>query len=115
MRQSYYPYWLKSDYNATIADLRTNLLDLVSRYQKEVMVVEVGGEYTKVQNTYDMLVEVIKAVKSVPDHKGLGVIYWEPQGANIWSHYKLSCWQDNGKPSPALDAFLEGAAENQVK
>jgi arabinogalactan endo-1,4-beta-galactosidase len=112
---SYYPYWLKSDYSATIADLRNNLLDLVSRYQKEVMVVEVGGECTKVQNTYDMLVEVIKAVKSVPDHKGLGVIYWEPQGANIWSHYKLSCWQDNGKPSPALDAFLEGAAENQVK
>lgn len=109
---SYYPYWLKSDYTATIADLRNNLLDLVSRYQKEVMVVEVGGEYTKVQNTYDMLVEVIKAVKAVPDHKGLGVIYWEPQGANSWSHYKLSCWQDNGKPSPALDAFKTGSSTN---
>jgi len=105
---SYYPYWLKSDYTATIADLKSNLLDLVSRYQKEVMVVEVGGEYTKVQNTYDMLVEVIKAVKAVPDHKGLGVIYWEPQGANSWSRYKLSCWQDDGKPSQALDAFLSG-------
>lgn len=109
---SYYPYWLKSDYTETINDLKSNLLDLVFRYQKEVMVVEVGGEYTKVQNTYDMLVEVIKAVKAVPDHKGLGVIYWEPQGANSWSRYKLSCWQDDGKPSPALDAFLSGASEN---
>jgi arabinogalactan endo-1,4-beta-galactosidase len=108
---SYYPFWIKSDYTATIADLRNNLLDMVSRYQKEVMVVEVGGEYTKVQNTYDMLVEVIKAVKDVPDNKGLGVIYWEPQGANSWSHYKLSCWQDDGKPSPALDAFLTGSSE----
>jgi arabinogalactan endo-1,4-beta-galactosidase len=89
--------------------LRKNLLDMASRYQKEVMVVEVGGEYTKVQNTYDMLVEVIKAVKAVPFRKGLGVIYWEPEGANNWSHYKLNCWQDNGKPSPALDAFLTGS------
>jgi len=109
---SYYPFWIKSDYTATIADLKTNMLDMVSRYQKEVMVVEVGGEYTKVQNTYDMLVEVIKAVKAVPGHKGLGVIYWEPEGANSWSHYKLNCWQDNGKPSPALDAFLTGSSEN---
>jgi arabinogalactan endo-1,4-beta-galactosidase len=108
---SYYPYWIKSDYTATIADLRNNLLDMVSRYQKEVMVVEVGGEYTKVQNTYDMLVEVIKAVKAVPGHKGIGVIYWEPEGANSWSNYKLSCWQDDGKPSPALDAFLTGSSE----
>lgn len=102
---SYYPYWLKSDYKTTINDLRNNLLDLVSRYGKEVMVVEVGEDYTKVQETYDMLVEVIKAVKAVPDQKGLGVIYWEPQGANSWSHYRLNCWQDDGKPSPALDAF----------
>ena len=103
---SYYPFWIKSDYTATIADLRNNLFDMVSRYQKEVMVVEVGGEYTRVQNTYDMLVKVIKAVNAVPDRKGLGVIYWEPEGANSWSHYKLNCWQDDGKPSPALDAFL---------
>lgn len=103
---SYYPYWLKSDYTATIADLASNLSDMASRYHKEVMVVEVGGDYTKVQNTYDMLVEVIKAVKAVPEQKGLGVIYWEPEGAKSWSHYQLNCWQDNGKPSPALDAFL---------
>lgn len=110
---SYYPFWLRSNYTSTIADLKSNLLDLVSRYQKEVMVVEVGGEYTKVQNTYDMLIEVIKAVKAVPNNKGLGVIYWEPQGAKSWSHYQLNCWQDDGKPSPALDAFLTGTSGNK--
>jgi arabinogalactan endo-1,4-beta-galactosidase len=51
---------------------------MVTRYNKEVMVV-VGGEYDKVQNTYEMLVATIKAVKAVPNNKGLGVIYWEPQ------------------------------------
>jgi arabinogalactan endo-1,4-beta-galactosidase len=104
---SYYPYWIKSDYKDNIADLEANLKDMASRYNKEVMVVEVGGEDTLVQNTHDMLVAVIKAVKSVPDNKGLGVIYWEPQGARSWSHYALSAWQEDGKPSPALDAFKE--------
>lgn len=104
---SYYPYWIKSDYTDNIADLEANLKDMASRYNKEVMVVEVGGEDTKVQNTHDMLVAVIKAVKSVPGNKGLGVIYWEPQGARSWSHYALSAWQADGKPSPALDAFKE--------
>lgn len=104
---SYYPYWIKTDYKDNIADLENNLKDMASRYNKEVMVVEVGGEDTLVQNTHDMLVAVIKAVKSVPGNKGLGVIYWEPQGARSWSHYALSAWQADGKPSPALDAFKE--------
>lgn len=104
---SYYPFWLKSDYKESIADLEKNLKDLVSRYNKEVMVVEVGGDYTLTENTHDMLAAVIKAVKNVPENKGLGVIYWEPEGAKSWSNYQLNAWLDNGKPSPALDAFKE--------
>ncbi len=102
---SYYPYWIKSDYLATINDLENNLKDMVSRYGKEVMIVEVGGEYNLEQNTKDMLVAVIAAVKSVPNNKGLGVIYWEPEGEKSWSGYQLNAWQSNGKPSTALDAF----------
>ena len=104
---SYYPFWIKKDYTETIADLETNLKDMASRYNKEVMIVEVGGEYDKVQNTFDMLRATIKAVKNVPNNKGLGVIYWEPQGAKIWSGYSLSAWQNDGKPSAALDSFKE--------
>lgn len=104
---SYYPFWIKSDYKATIADLANNLNDMAARYDKEVMIVEVGGVDTQEQNTYDMLVAVIRAVKAVPNNKGLGVIYWEPQGAKSWSHYELSAWRADGKPSMALDAFKE--------
>ena len=104
---SYYPYWLESDYKVTIADLQNNLNDMVSRYGKEVMVVEVGGDYTLEQNTHDMIAAVIKAVKAVPNNKGLGVIYWEPEGAKSWSGYQLSAWRADGKPSKALDAFKE--------
>ncbi|PWA05257.1 arabinogalactan endo-1,4-beta-galactosidase [Flavobacterium psychrotolerans] len=104
---SYYPYWIKKDYSETIADLEFNMNDMVKRYGKEVMVVEVGGEDDKVQNTYELLAATIKAVKSVPNNKGIGVLYWEPQGAKSWSQYSLSAWQADGKPSPALDAFKE--------
>ncbi len=104
---SYYPYWIKKDYSETIADLQFNLNDMAKRYDKEVMVVEVGGEDDKVQNTYELLAATIKAVKNVPNNKGIGVLYWEPQGAKSWSHYALSAWQADGKPSPALDAFKE--------
>ena len=106
---SYYPYWLegKPDYTLSIDDLGKNLNDLAARYHKEVMVVEVGNEDNKVQNTYDMLLAVMQKVKAVPEHKGLGLLYWEPEGARSWSHYDLSAWGTDGKPSKALDAFLK--------
>lgn len=103
---SYYPYWIGSDYTVTINNLGNNMNDMVSRYAKEVMVVEVGGVDTQIQNTYDMLVAVIKKTTAVPGNKGLGVIYWEPEGAKSWSGYQLSCWGSDGKPTAALDAFL---------
>ncbi|MET0465378.1 MAG: glycosyl hydrolase 53 family protein [Chitinophagaceae bacterium] len=105
---SYYPWWLdgKPDYTLSINDLANNLNDMAARYDKEVMVVEVGGEDTKPDNTYNLLVAVMQKVKAVPNGKGLGVIYWEPQGARSWSRYQLSAWGEDGKPTKALDAFL---------
>ena len=103
---SYYPHWLGTDYTVTIADLGNNLQDMVTRYNKPVMIVEVGGDYWQVENSKDLLIATIGAAKDVPDNQCLGVFYWEPQGAKPWSGYQLNCWQDNGRPSPALDAFL---------
>jgi len=105
---SYYPYWLTGspDYTLSIDDLFKNMNGISATYGKEVMVVEVGGEDSKVQNTYDMLIAVQKKVKDVPGTKGKGVFYWEPEGARSWSHYALSCWGDDGKPTKALDAFI---------
>jgi arabinogalactan endo-1,4-beta-galactosidase len=102
---SYYPYWLNSDYLASITDLENNMKDMVTRYGKEVMVVEVGGDFEKEDNTKAMLLATISAVKAVPNSSGLGVLYWEPQGEKSWSGYQLNCWRSNGTPSPALDAF----------
>jgi arabinogalactan endo-1,4-beta-galactosidase len=106
---SFYPYWLEDqpDYSEIIDDLGFNLKDMASRYNKEVMVVEAGGEDNKPQNTYDMLRAVIRKVKEVPDEKGLGLFYWEPQGARSWSRYALSAWGNDGRPTKAMDAFIK--------
>jgi arabinogalactan endo-1,4-beta-galactosidase len=106
---SYYPYWLNQDYTASIGNLTNNMNDMVTRYGKEVIIAEVGGDYTAIQNTYDMLVSVQNAVKAVPNSKGLGVFYWEPEGAKSWSGYQLNAWGDDGKPTKVMNAFLPGA------
>jgi len=108
---SYYPYWISptghKDYNLSINDLAYNMNDMAARYGKEVMVVEVGGLDTQVQDTYNMLVAVIGKTLAVPGGKGTGVIYWEPQGERNWTGgYPLSCWSSNGRPTAALNAFL---------
>lgn len=108
---SYYPYWLGSDYSVTINDLGNNLIDMTTRYGKQVMVVEVGGLYSQVQNTYDMISAVIQKIEWIPNNMGLGVIYWEPEGELSWSGYNLSSWDSigvyKGEPTRALFAFLE--------
>ena len=106
---SFYPWWLegKPDYRDVIDDLGANLIDMANRYNKEVMVVEVGGEDVQPNNTYNMFKAVIQKVREVPNNNGLGVFYWEPQGARSWSHYALSAWGEDGRPTKAMDAFLE--------
>ncbi len=118
---SYYPHWLTGspDYSLSINDLGNNMKDMAERYGKEVMVVEVGGEdgqdsyYSvdkneqKIQNSYNLVVATIQKTKEVPNNKGLGVFYWEPQGARTWSKYALSAWGNDGKPTKVMEAFLK--------
>jgi arabinogalactan endo-1,4-beta-galactosidase len=112
---SYYPWWIENrqDYHSTIDDLGKNMNALVKRYGKEVMVVETGGKDDQPRETREMLAAVIDKVRAVPDGKGLGVIYWEPQGAFSWSKYVLSCWGSDGRPTEALDAFRESPVKAQ--
>jgi arabinogalactan endo-1,4-beta-galactosidase len=102
---SYYPYWDKVNYTANIDALAANLNDMSSRYHRSVMVVETGGPDTQVDDTYNLVSAAIQKVRTVPDNKGLGVLYWEPEGAFSWSGYGLSCWGSDGKPTRVLDAF----------
>jgi arabinogalactan endo-1,4-beta-galactosidase len=104
---SYYASALLPDSEKMIHSLGVNLREMASRYPVEVMVVETGELSTEPLKSREKLTAVIQAVRSVPDHKGLGVIYWEPEGVTSWSHYKMNCWNENGRPTEALNAFQE--------
>lgn len=108
---SYYPYWAGLDYKDSVEDLAYNLNDMASRYNKEVMVVEVGGLENDETESYNLIKAVMNAVNKVPNNKGLGVFYWEPAVASsvLPDEYPLGACKEVSpnllKFTTALDAF----------
>lgn len=84
-----------------------NMNDLVSRYSKEVMVVEVGMSWDQAAACKSFLTDLMTKVKSVPGNKGLGLLYWEPQSYGNWKGYTLGAFDNSGKPTVAMDAFAD--------
>lgn len=91
---SYYPIW-----HGAMQALAANMADLSQRFERPVMVVETAYPWTKDEgdaqpNIYKQtgpepwpmtpegqtafLSKLLQTVKQVPQHKGLGFIYWEP-------------------------------------
>ncbi|RYY87470.1 MAG: arabinogalactan endo-1,4-beta-galactosidase [Chitinophagaceae bacterium] len=83
----------------------SNMNDMVTRYNKEVMVVEVGMPWDSPDRSGQFLSDLISKVRSVPNNKGLGVLYWEPETPPGWSGYTLGAFDNNGRPTIALNAF----------
>ena len=96
------------------AQCLTNMNDMVSRYSKEVMIVETGMPWSDANASFSNIQNLITKNRSLSQGKGLGVFYWEPQGYNGWNGYQKGAFDNSGKPTHAMDAFLEGAnAPNQ--
>ena len=93
-----------SDWSNLNQQCLSNMNDMVTRYGKEVMIVEVGMSWDSPQECRQFLSDLISKVKSVPGNKGLGVLYWEPQAYN-WKGYSLGAFDNAGKPTVALEAF----------
>jgi arabinogalactan endo-1,4-beta-galactosidase len=83
-----------------------NMNDMVSRYGKPVMVCEVGMDVTAVSACESFLADIITKTKSVANNNGLGVFYWEPESYNSWQGYTLGAFDNTGKPTAALNAFI---------
>ena len=83
----------------------TNMNDMVSRYGKEVMVVEIGMSWDQAAASNSFITDLISKVKLVNENKGIGVFYWEPQSYNNWQGYTLGAFDNNGKPTIAMNAF----------
>jgi arabinogalactan endo-1,4-beta-galactosidase len=87
------------------ANCLNNMNDMVTRYNKEVMVVEVGMSWDQAASCKSFLTDLIDKTKSVPGGKGLGVLYWEPECYPNWNGYTLGAFDNSGKPTVALNAF----------
>lgn len=111
---SYYPYWEGANYWDLTGDLAANLNDMASRYNKEVMVVEIGGDETDPHDSYWTIFDTISALKAVPNHKGIGLFYWEPEANShvLTDGYQLGMTSQISAHvlqfTHALDAFTDG-------
>jgi len=84
----------------------SNMSDLIFRYNKEIMVSEIGMSVSAPQQARQFVEQVIKNLESLPDNKGLGIFWWEPQAYN-WEGYDKVAWYGNwgNKPYQATDAM----------
>lgn len=100
---SQYPYWANLPWTVDDNECLANMKDMISRYQKKVMIVETGYVYNQPIAANNFLLDLIAKTKSV---NGLGVFYWEPECYN-WQGYNLGAWDPVTKePTSAMDAFL---------
>ncbi|MGD0680744.1 MAG: glycosyl hydrolase 53 family protein [Terracidiphilus sp.] len=64
---------------SNITAVAANLKTLAARYNKPVMICEIGYLYSDPTDAYNDVQTAIQAVNAVPNNMGLGVIYWEPE------------------------------------
>ncbi len=82
-----------------------NMNDMVSRYGSEVMICEVGMSWDQPAACKSFITDIITKNKSLPNNKGAGVLYWEPQAYNNWKGYTLGAFDNTGKATEGLNAF----------
>lgn len=83
-----------------------NMNDMIARYNKQVMICEVGMRADDPSTCLSFLTDLINKTKSVANNNGLGVFYWEPESYN-WQGYGLGAFDNTGKPTIAMNAFAD--------
>jgi arabinogalactan endo-1,4-beta-galactosidase len=130
---SYYNYW-----HGPFEDFKKNLNDISQRYNKDVVVAETAYAYTladadgmanlfgkaeqklgeykaTLQGQATAIRDVMAAAAQVPDDRGLGVFYWEPDWIPVpgagWKTDEGNAWENqalfdfNGQALPSINMF----------
>lgn len=84
-----------------------NATDLIARFNKPVIVAEIGMDYWLEDDARDMIADLIVQLRALPNQMGQGVLYWEPQAGPGYNHYNMGAWGANGRPTRALTGFIE--------
>lgn len=126
---SYYPYW-----DGSLTNLKDNLLDMVSRYSKPVLIVETAYAFTldngdSLGNNFGsaadataggypatqagqqaFLKDLRSTLAAVPNNMGLGFVYWEPD----WLPVDATWATDAGMNYIGTTGSTGNAWENQA-
>jgi len=143
---SYYPFW-----HGTLEQLVANMNDISARYDKDVIVTETAFPFTTEPTISDsqllspehtksisysidsdgqsqFMLDLMKAIQSVNNNRGLGFFYWEPtwinvkeanwakaeginylrkegHSSNVWAN--LALFDYNGEALPALQTIKD--------
>jgi len=130
---SYYSFW-----HGPFDKFANNMIDISETYQKEVVVLEAAYPYTMadadgyanliggeeddisrykptVQGQATAIRDIMEAVVQVPNGKGLGMFYWEPEWIAVkgagWAAGQGNAWENlamfdfDGHALPSLDVF----------
>jgi len=63
----------------TVTTVASNLNTLAARYGKPVMICEIGHSASDAVGSGSDIATAIEAMKAVPNQRGIGVFYWEPE------------------------------------
>lgn len=108
---SYYPYWEQAQHEEE--KLRRDMEAFAAKYQKPVMLSEIGSPENEEEESYQLLKSAVRAIKAVSDGQGLGLFYWEPDaGADFLpDHYILGAARKAGENclqfTKAMSAYME--------
>lgn len=82
-----------------------NMADMVARYDKDVMICEVGMSWDEAEVCKEFLVKLLKHSKTID--RCLGIFYWEPESYGGWKGYTKGAFDNSGRSTEALDAFKQ--------
>jgi len=128
---SYYSYW-----HGPMDDFNNNMADISARYDKDLVVLEAayaftledadghanlfpgeefGGYKASLHGQATAVRDVIEAVANVPEGRGLGIFYWEPEWIAVegagWASGEGNAWENQalfdfeGNALPSLNVF----------
>ena len=83
-------------------DCLNNISTLATRYNKKVMICEIGMPWDS-ENAAAMMQKMVDGCKAKAEC--LGIFYWEPECYGGWNDYNKGAFDSNGKPTDALNAF----------
>ena len=89
----------------------SNMLDIKSRYNKDVIMAEVGFNADLKDISHQFLIYIIEKTRQA---EGLGVFYWEPIAHSPFTTYNKGAWDDDRSPSIVMDAFIDKSTLSTV-